>query len=638
MDTITLQDIQTLARQESGRLRHYFIGVEHLFIALTELDGGLTYAVLEQHGLAPRFVRYSIRETIGRFESRRYWPGFPLTPRAVHVLDLAREYAGPEAEITERALLLAILSENDSVAIRVLREVGVDPAALYQTAQTWETPVRAQRPEAVISGEVQLEAEQKRVLQLMFRDYSEVHIVRELDGGHSGARVLLVRPSQAQRKHAPVVVKLDERHRVLYERRRYDQYVKDILPATAARLLDTPVVPDHSSWGGLKYTFVGGLEDTDPVSLRQLARRRGADGAETVSTLLHTLFDVFGPAWWMQRQHYRFGVWREYEHVLPPALVVEVTPDITLSGTAHILTPLGTWSRTHKVMPGEIVALNGLAVQKIDVEHDVLHLAAGTQPEAINRSGKVEVRGLGVGRTSYYRGEIIDQIVGRVISTREDLLMRTVQGLEPDFDFNVDRIPSGYAGLPSLPNPLHELIGLLDRHVNGYLSTIHGDLNLGNILIGPRGDAWLIDFAWTREGHTLFDWSLLEVNYLVEVVAPLAQPGWQGAWNVLARLDALNRGEDRVLRDSDPVSQSLKVVKALRQIVGECMVARERQDEYFTAIAMQALRVMDWRGMSLDGRRLALLLAALALDSVHLSSDGGTDTMSDNKTDLGFRS
>ncbi len=631
-----LQDIQVLARQESAKLHHFFIGVEHFFIALTQLDGGLTTAVLEHHELSPRFVRYSIRESVGRYENRRYWPGFPETPRATAVLSLAKQIAGLE-DVTERALLLAIFDENDSAVIRVLHEMGADVAALRETAANWTAPLSTQPREVPIRGEVDLDAEQQRVLQLMFRDYGEIEIVREFDSGHSGARVLLVRPIRVGgHRDALLVVKLDERQAILYERRRYDLHVKGTLPATTARLLDAPIAPDKSWCAGLKYTFVGRLDDTEPASLRELALR----DPQKVGGLIHTLFDEFGPSWWLQRHPYRFGAWREYEHVLPSALIVEVMPESEIGSTGHVLSPLGAWSRNDQVRAGETVSLNGFVVQKRDFEHDILHLAAGAQPEAINRVGKVEVRGLGVDRMTFFRGEMVDRIVGRVVSTRDDLLRRSLQALEPEFDPLQRRIPSGHDDVPDLPNPLFEIVELLDRQVSGYLSVIHGDLHLGNILVGPRGDAWLIDFAWTREGHTLFDWAMLEASLLVEIISRLAPPGWDGAWGIVKMLSMLNRGDDSVLTEKHQAGRALSAVKAVRDVVRECLMVPDRWNEYYIALSLLSLRLMNWKSESLDARRLAFLVSALSLAAVQSQREIQTksdqmDTATDvDKTDL----
>lgn len=610
-NNVRLQDILTLARQESAHLCHYFVGVEHLFIALTQLKAGLASAVLEHHSLSPRFVRYSIRESVGRYEDRRYWAGFPETPRMLRVMDLASRLADGRTP-SERELLVAILSENDNVVTRILREMGADINALIETVSDWDAPLHPQTPDIPIDGAAQLDGDAIKVLQTMFREYSHVHIVRELAGGHSGARVLLVRPTRVDGlKDAPVVVKLDDRNTVLYERRRYDLYVKGTLPAATARLVDSPVVPDDLAIGGLKYTFVGRVEDTDPVSLREMAT---GDDPQRVSDLIRVMFESFGPVWWLQRTPYRFAAWREYEHVLPPAIVVEAVRASESRSPARVLKPFGLWSRSRQIMAGEIVSLQGFAVQKANPAGDVLHLAAGVQPEAMHRSSKVEVRGLDLSDAAHYRGEVVDQILGRVVMTREDLLLRAVQRLEPYFDLRAGSIPSLGATLGDLPNPLPQIDLLLEKPLRGHLSTIHGDLHLGNILVGPRGDAWLIDFAWTRDGHTLFDWALLEISLLVEMVAPRAPTGWEGAWEVLELVAAINRGEDDVRHVAHPAAEALSVVADMREIAAECLGEPGRWSEYYLALAFVALRAIDWRAESVDGRRLAFLVAALCMD------------------------
>jgi len=624
VERVGLQDIMNLARQESTRLHHFFIGVEHLFIALTQLQGGLTAAVLQSYGLSPRFVRYSIRESVGRYEDRRYWSGFPETPRALRVLRRAYEYAGGD-EPAERELLLAILDDADSVVARVLHEIGADRVALRAAAANWNAPLEAQAPEIPIEGDVKLDSEERRVLQLMFRDYGQVQIVREMDGGNSGARVLLVRPLRVDGyMDAPVIAKLDDRYAVLYERRRYDLHVKGTLPATTARLVDMPIVPDELSIGGLKYTFVGRIEDTEPVNLREYALQKPP---EAVADLIHVLFESFGPAWWLQRKPYRFGAWREYEHVLPPALVLEAVPESKLNEATRVIRPLGNWSRSSQILPGEVIAIEEFSVQKIGRQNDRLHLAAGSQPEALNRASKVEIRGLD-SAAGHYRGEVIPRLGGRVIHTRDDLLRRSLQRLEPDFDFQAAMIPSPIPGIDSLPNPILHVNELLERQVGGYLSIIHGDLHAGNVLVGPYGDAWLIDFAWSREGHTLFDWAMLEVSLLVEVIAGRARPGWAGAWEIIRLLHALNRGQPlRTLEASRAAVESLGMIQAVREVVRQCLALPGQWREYFVALAFIGLRLMDWQSESLDGRRLAFLSAALALSEMtDPSAKGSSDS------------
>lgn len=46
--TNPLRDILINARQESIRMQHYYIGVEHLFIGMLALQNGLTGALIEE--------------------------------------------------------------------------------------------------------------------------------------------------------------------------------------------------------------------------------------------------------------------------------------------------------------------------------------------------------------------------------------------------------------------------------------------------------------------------------------------------------------------------------------------------------------------------------------------------------------
>ena len=50
------------------------------------------------------------------------------------------------------------------------------------------------------------------------------------------------------------------------------------------------------------------------------------------------------------------------------------------------------------------------------------------------------------------------------------------------------------------------------------LAKILDDKRMNAVLIGPGGDAWLIDFEWARDGHTLFDWATLETSLLIDHV------------------------------------------------------------------------------------------------------------------------
>lgn len=631
MDDVTIQHILDIARQEAVELKHYYVGVEHLFVALTRLKGGVTSEVLEQKGLLGYFLDHISREAFGRGDEQRYWPDFRTTPRTEYVLNNAYDAIESGTNPEDRALLLAILDEGDSLPIRILEELGADIGALRDSVLNWTMGVRVVPPSVPIQVEdptVQITPEQAAVLRAMFSDAGRIYVQRALQDGYSGAAVLLVQTIRHGLKNAPVVVKLDDRQSIQYEKLRYDQWVKDILPPNAARIIDEPMLPPESPIGGIKYTFVRQRGANSPVNLRQYAADHSA--AEVCRFIREALYDAYRPYWWGQGQTYHFQVWQEYELLLPPALVVQALPPDTANETTRTLHP-GAWSYKGGVAPGEVVILEDFVAQKVRYERGSLQVSAGAQSEASARASRIEIEGIDFDETPYFRGQTIKQLVGRVLRTRDDILQQQVQALEPDFDILADSLPKRPDGL-KLPNPLRFYTRLLGRWIDGLLSPIHGDLHTGNILMGPAGDAWLIDFEWTRQGHTLFDWAVLEINLVTDLLVPLLDEGWEACWEAVDVLDALNRFGDVPQVVSHQVADALEPIREVRRIASELLAPGGMWAEYYVALALCAIRVPSWSNRPLTARRLTFLMSALYMDAARLHDPKQTDTDTINKT------
>src|SRR5260221_7657699 len=619
-------------------MQHFYVGVEHLFIALTKLDGGLTTGIFEQGGQSPRYLRYATRELAGRGDDRRYWPGYRSTPRAVQVLSHAQELTEDGVHPDERALLLAILEDRDNVAVRALQEAGVDTDALCDTVRTWEGQMVAQTPLVPIEGGETLFDDEHLVLQQMFQKYDRVVIEHIFQEGFSSSSVMLVRPFQADgRSDALVVVKIAERQSILWEKKRYDSFVKDTLPPTTARIEADPALPDQVPLGGLKYTFVRFRGEDLPVSLRDFTENHAA--SDVASFLWEALYNGFREAWWGQAQPYRFAAWQEYEFLLPPTLIVDIEPDgpegeATDSAPARLLRPLEEWSRSGGLHPGNRVELENFTVQKVKRQGGVVQIAAGAAPEAINRASQIEVVGLDLTHKSYFRGEHIRSLVGQVRQTRDDILQEQVQALDPNFNMLDETVPFDNSATERLPNPLRRYARILDQRISGTLSTIHGDLHTGNILIGPGGDAWLIDFEWTRDGHTLFDWAVLEVSLLIDHVAVAIGPDWEDVWPAIHLLDGLNRHGEIDPSDQSPLAEALRPIVEIRHVVSELLASQNGWMEYQVPLSLVALRVIGWESRPLGARRLAFLVSALAMSAARTRSHAQTTHSGGDLTDV----
>ncbi len=640
MANIPLKDILINARQESFRMRHFYLGVEHLFIALLEIRGGLTTNILADHGLAPEYVVDAIRRKTGKGSKHRLWAGLPYTPRAEVVLGIANDIAleNDHEEIEERDLLIAICDERDSIPVRVLTALKLDIAQLTEEARTREPSDNIQPPDirvefgADFDRSESLTKEQVFILRRLFYGYTSLRVERRLTG-FTKALLLAVTPISAENQEsATVVVKIDQTDNILDEAQRYENHVKDTLPLLTARLEDRPTAPETSDLAGIKYTLVAS-SGAIPQDLRSLVRMSGAVGLGQL--LRQQLYSHFSKTWWQKRRSYRFEVWKEYDWLLPPVLTLELVPEVEELPTAHALrvpfnrAKLNT--RLQQLEYGDFVALENFTVQRVDRENNVLKLAAGYGAEADKRAYKIEVRGFNLEQDIFFRGEVVERLVGRVWKTRGETLHHAARMLEPDFDLHANLIPWN---TQKLPNPLIAYEALLDRHVNGSLSKIHGDLHLGNILVGPNNSIWLIDFAHTRDGHTLFDWATLEVSLLGDAVMPAAGERWAAAYAISEHIAALNA--HLPVEESDPhVSSAMSAVAALREIVHECLMTEDDWSEYYIALALCALRAVTFDMMSIGGRRLMFLLSALAIHELRQKfRPGGQDTPSPDESDV----
>ena len=599
-------------------MRHHYLGVEHLFIAMLQIQGGITSSIIEDYGLTAEYVIDAIRRKTDKGTNQRLWAGFPYTPRTEIILDITNDLAMDSklTEATERELLVAILTEHESLPIRVLQALGLNLKAATLSALGYDPKREPQTPDIHIefaetfTTTQPIEREQLFVLRRMFNSHKTIRVEQRLTG-FSGALVLVVTPIQADfHEDAPIVVKIHDADSILDEVHRYETHVKNALPLQTARLEDNPVKPETSELAGIKYTLVaqaGGI----PMDLRHRVQNSGT--SELSHLLQKELYSQFKITWWQEKRPFRFQAWKEYDWILPPLLTLDFIPENDQPEMPLVVkVPINRAKLKTKLTDlkfGDDVVLENFTVQKVDKEHNLLKLAVGFGSEADKRAYKIELRGVNNLSKTFYRGEVIDSLSGTVWKTRYDLMLDAVRDLEPDFD-PVDRWIS--LDEMQLPNPLLAYENLLDRQINGTMSKIHGDLHLGNIIVGPNNSIWLIDFGHTRDGHTLFDWATLEVSLLGDALMTLLDSDWNSARNVVKCLIAASSGNDN-FTDNDHILRTVEAVAAVRKVVQECLATEDNWYEYFVALALCALRAISWKSMSLGGRRVLYLVSAMAI-------------------------
>ena len=107
------------AEQECRNHNHYYVGVEHLLVALLEEPEGSIADRLRAEGIDTAEVHAEVRRALGTGEDR-LWEGILVTPRVRKVVALAEEQAGERA-VEPLDLLEAIQGEGGSLAAEILR-------------------------------------------------------------------------------------------------------------------------------------------------------------------------------------------------------------------------------------------------------------------------------------------------------------------------------------------------------------------------------------------------------------------------------------------------------------------------------------------------------------------------------------
>jgi ATP-dependent Clp protease ATP-binding subunit ClpA len=108
-----------IAEQECRNHSHYYVGAEHLLVALLEERDPAILDGLAADGIDARDVHAEVRRALGSGDDR-VWEGILVTPRVRKIISLAEDRAGSR-EIAPIDLFEALRLEGGSLAAEILR-------------------------------------------------------------------------------------------------------------------------------------------------------------------------------------------------------------------------------------------------------------------------------------------------------------------------------------------------------------------------------------------------------------------------------------------------------------------------------------------------------------------------------------
>ncbi len=122
-----------LAAELAANFGHNYIGTEHILYGLIKEGSGVASQVLTMQEMTPEKVADEIAELIGKGDKIEDEDSIGFTPRSKRVIENAFIEArklGSEFIGTEH-LLIGIMREGDSVAVRIMMDLNVNPQKLY---------------------------------------------------------------------------------------------------------------------------------------------------------------------------------------------------------------------------------------------------------------------------------------------------------------------------------------------------------------------------------------------------------------------------------------------------------------------------------------------------------------------------
>jgi ATP-dependent Clp protease ATP-binding subunit ClpA/prophage maintenance system killer protein len=119
------------SQQEARRLRHNYIGTEHILLGLLRAGDGIAARALHTAGISREAARQQVLDIIGEGEQQPAGH-IPFTPRAKKVLELAlRESVSlGHMYIGSEHILLGLIREGSGLAAQILTSLGVSSSQL----------------------------------------------------------------------------------------------------------------------------------------------------------------------------------------------------------------------------------------------------------------------------------------------------------------------------------------------------------------------------------------------------------------------------------------------------------------------------------------------------------------------------
>ncbi len=471
------------------------------------------------------------------------------------------------------------------------------------SSESQDTPQRPQISFNRGSYREKFQGERKELLELAFLGEKEVKVEEPLSG-YSGAQTWRVATDRRV-----FVIKLAHPSLIEREYVNYRTHVIEHLGNTS-RVQGEPIKSTSREWALLKSTF---------ARLRQsqtLLAYVEKKGSVDIAKILNNIFREYGEPWWGNAQNTRITCGVYYDRLLPVHLELVAFP------------PDGSDPAAKDLKAGEVAQDQIADLEKDVIEHghrpniqlidfrvekvkdEVLTLYAKRPMDV--ESPPIRVKLKSINAADFSPGDTITTYASNLKTRREILneyARKIISGFSADHDkFVVDNM--------EYPNPIPYLQKLLEATYDTKISTIHGDLNLSNILVEMDSNNehyqqhWLIDFSETGEGPVLLDLQWLEVQVITWLLAPEIDRAGHKV-NILKDIfESLHGFRELQPHLKATLQTPYTILLEIRRLVKDYYLSRNDWNEYYRGLVIGLTGALRFDQLEDQARQIAFLSAA----------------------------
>jgi len=152
------RNIIVLAKQEMKKLKHPYVGSEHLLLAILKDDNNISNT-LKSYNLDYKKLRNEIINIIGVGSRESEW--FLYTPLLKRIFETAIiDSKENNSDVTIEHLFNALLEEGEGVAIRILIGMNIDIDSLYKEF-TYSKPIKRKKNKKLLVDDIGIDLTKK---------------------------------------------------------------------------------------------------------------------------------------------------------------------------------------------------------------------------------------------------------------------------------------------------------------------------------------------------------------------------------------------------------------------------------------------------------------------------------------------